>query len=110
MTWHFRTQHPHRSQRTRLDAQQRRIIRHQAILIAQRRAIIRLQRQARRGIGFRSRVRSDGHISSDDSLSGSVAHTVGPEVVHVPGLGELRDGSVAARGDEVDEYVVHGRC
>ena len=110
MPRHRRLQHPHRAQRRRLDPQQRRLIRLQAIRIAHRRRIIRLHGTCRRRIRLTTaRIRSHGHIPTNNSLRGRVAHPPRPEIVHVPRLHQLRYGRVIPRGDKIHKDVLHAR-
>ena len=110
MPGHLRLYHPPRTQLRNLNPKQRRFIRRQPIRITHRRRIIRLQRSHTRRITHSSGISAKGIIPHYDSLSSGIAHTIGPEVVNVPCLGELRHGGVRAGGDEVDEDVGHGCC
>ena len=108
MPRHTRTQHPHRRKRVNLDPHQSRTIRLQSIRITNRRTIIRLHRRRRRRIRHLTPIRRHRHVPTNNRLRARIAHPVRPEIVHVPGLYELGHRGVIARGDEVDEDVVHG--
>lgn len=81
------------------------------VCVADLRSIVCLHRQCRigtsfaRGVGI---VGLHGKVPTNDGLGGGLAHPVGPEVVDVVCLLELRYGSIGAGGDEIDEDVVHG--
>lgn len=90
-------------------AQQGGVIRGQALRV---RRVGRVVEIRQRHGGAVEHVRGGAHGvvegAVQDGGGDGVGHAVRPQVVHVPGCGEVGDGRRGAGGDLVDEDVVHG--
>lgn len=111
MTRDRRAQRSHWRHGLDLDPEQGGTVGVQPVRVAELCGIVCLHRQCRIGTGFArgvGTVRLHREVPTDDGLGGGLAHPVGPEVVDVVCLLELRYRGVGAGGDEIDKDVVHG--
>ena len=113
MTGYRSAQRSHWRHGLDLDPEQGGIVGVEPVFVAELGRIVRLHWQGRIGSSFTRRIGTvslHGEVPTNNRLGGCCAHSVGPKVVYIIRLLELRYGSIGASGDKIDKDVIHGGC